>query len=52
MVLMLSTSVFTADPALEQEIFALRNAKRTFDGVEILKPTHEFQQNSPNCQSQ
>jgi hypothetical protein len=37
-----STNVFTADQciaALEQEIFALRNAKRTFDGVEILKPT-------------
>jgi hypothetical protein len=36
-----STNVFTADQcivALEQEIFALRNAKRTFDGVEILKP--------------
>jgi hypothetical protein len=38
-----STNVFTADQhiaALEQEIFALRNAKRTFDGVEILKPAH------------
>jgi hypothetical protein len=38
-----STNVFTADQhiaALEQEIFNLRNAKRTFDGVEILKPTH------------
>jgi hypothetical protein len=37
-----STNVFTADQriaTLEQEIFALRNAKRTFDGVEILKPT-------------
>jgi hypothetical protein len=36
-----STNVFTADQCiatLEQEIFALRNAKRTFDGVEILKP--------------
>jgi hypothetical protein len=36
-----STIVFTADQriaALEQEIFNLRNAKRTFDGVEILKP--------------
>jgi hypothetical protein len=36
-----STNVFTADQciaALEQEIFNLRNAKRTFDGVEILKP--------------
>jgi hypothetical protein len=38
---MSSTNVFTADQriaALEQEIFTLRNAKRTFDGVEILKP--------------
>jgi hypothetical protein len=36
-----STNVFTADQCiavLEQEIFNLRNAKRTFDGVEILKP--------------
>jgi hypothetical protein len=36
-----STNVFTADQriaTLEQKIFALRNAKRTFDGVEILKP--------------
>jgi hypothetical protein len=36
-----STNVFTADQriaALEQEIFNLRNARRTFDGVEILKP--------------
>jgi hypothetical protein len=36
-----STNVFTADQcivALEEEIFYLRNAKRTFDGVEILKP--------------
>jgi hypothetical protein len=43
MVLTLSTNVFTADQciaALEQEIFTLRNTKRTFDGVEILKPTH------------
>jgi hypothetical protein len=43
MVLMSSTDVFTADQhiaVLEQEIFALRNAKRTFDGVEILKPAH------------
>jgi hypothetical protein len=34
--------VFTADQhiaTLEQEIFALRNTKRTFDSVEILKPT-------------
>jgi hypothetical protein len=41
MVLMLSTNVFTADQriaVLEQEIFNLRNAKCTFDGVEILKP--------------
>jgi hypothetical protein len=41
MVSMSSTNVFTADQCiatLEQEIFALRNAKRTFDGVEILKP--------------
>jgi hypothetical protein len=40
MVSTLSTNVFAADQhiaALEQEIFALRNAKRTFDGVEILK---------------
>jgi hypothetical protein len=38
-----STNVFTADQhiaTLEQEIFALRNAKRTFDGVSILKPAH------------
>jgi hypothetical protein len=36
-----STNVFTADQciaALEQEIFNLINAIRTFDGVEILKP--------------
>jgi hypothetical protein len=41
MVSTLSTNAFTADQciaALEQEIFNLRNAKRTFDGVEILKP--------------
>jgi hypothetical protein len=41
MVSMSLTNVFTADQriaALEQEIFNLRNAKRTFDGVEILKP--------------
>jgi hypothetical protein len=40
MVLTLSTDAFTADQriaALEQEIFNLRNAKRTFDGVEIFK---------------
>jgi hypothetical protein len=38
-----STNVFTADQRIatqEQEIFNLRNAKRTFDGVEILKPAH------------
>jgi hypothetical protein len=43
MVSMSSTNVFTADQhiaALEQEIFALRNAKRTFDGVETPKPAH------------
>jgi hypothetical protein len=43
-----STNVFTADQrieALEQEIFNLRNAKRTFDGVEILKPARA---NKPN----
>jgi hypothetical protein len=42
------TNVFTADQhiaALEQEIFYLRNAKRTFDGVEILKPARA---NKPN----
>jgi hypothetical protein len=36
-----STNAFTVDQhiaALEQEIFNLRNAKRTFDGVEILEP--------------
>jgi hypothetical protein len=41
LVLTSSTNAFTADQriaALEQEIFNLRNAKRTFDGVEILKP--------------
>jgi hypothetical protein len=39
---MVSTNAFTADQriaALEQEIFNLRNAKTTFDGVEILEPT-------------
>jgi hypothetical protein len=43
-----STNVFTADQriaALEQVIFNLRNAKRTFDGVEILKPVRA---NKPN----
>jgi hypothetical protein len=42
MVSMSLTNVFTADQriaTLEQEIFNLRNAKRTFDSVEILKPT-------------
>jgi hypothetical protein len=42
------TNAFTADQhiaALEQEIFNLRNSKRTFDGVEILKPAHA---NKPN----
>jgi hypothetical protein len=41
MVLMLSTNTSAADQciaALEQEIFNLRNAKCTFDSVEILKP--------------
>jgi hypothetical protein len=41
MVSTLSTNAFTADQriaTLEQEIFNLRNAKCTFDGVEILKP--------------
>jgi hypothetical protein len=41
MVSMSLTNVFTADQhiaTLEQEIFNLKNAKRTFDGVEILKP--------------
>jgi hypothetical protein len=36
-----SANVFTADQriaTLEQKISNLRNAKRTFDGVEILKP--------------
>jgi hypothetical protein len=42
------TNVFTTDQriaTLEQEIFNLRNAKRTFDGVEILKPARA---NRPN----
>jgi hypothetical protein len=50
MVLTLSANVFTADQriaALEQEIFNLRNAKRTFDGVEILKPAHTNKPNPP-----
>jgi hypothetical protein len=48
MVSMSSTNTFTADQciaALEQEIFNLRNAKCTFDGVEILKPARA---NKPN----
>jgi hypothetical protein len=43
MVLLSSTNVFTADQhiaTLEQEIFNLRNTKRMFDGVEIVKPAH------------
>jgi hypothetical protein len=43
-----SANVFTTDQriaALEQEIFNLRHAKRTFDGVEILKPARA---NKPN----
>jgi hypothetical protein len=43
MVLASPTNVFTADQriaALEQEIFNLRNTKRTFDGVKILKHAH------------
>jgi hypothetical protein len=49
MVSMSSTNTFTVDQhiaALEQEIFNLRNAKRTFDGVEILKPAHANKPNS------
>jgi hypothetical protein len=52
MVSMSSTNTFTADQriaALEQEIFDLRNAKRTFDGVEILKPART---NKPNSTEQ
>jgi hypothetical protein len=52
MVSMSSTNAFIADQriaTLEQEIFNLRNAKRTFDGVEILKPTHA---NKPNSTEQ
>jgi hypothetical protein len=47
-----SANVFTTDQritALEQEILNLRNAKRTFDGVEILKPAHA---NEPNLTEQ
>jgi hypothetical protein len=36
-----STNVLTAEQqiaALEQEIFALRSAKKNFDGVEITRP--------------
>jgi hypothetical protein len=52
MVSMSSTNVFTGDQciaALEQEIVNLRNAKRTFDGVEILKPARA---NKPNSTEQ
>jgi hypothetical protein len=52
MVSTLSTNVFTADQriaAQEQEIFYLRNAKRTFDGVEISKPARA---NKPNSTEQ
>jgi hypothetical protein len=52
MVSTLSTNIFTADQriaVLEQEIFNLRNAKSTFDGVEILKPAHT---NKPNSTEQ
>jgi hypothetical protein len=41
MVLTSLSNAFTADQriaTLEREIFNLRNARRTFDGVEILKP--------------
>jgi hypothetical protein len=44
MVSMSLTNVFTTDQriaALEQEIFNLRNAKRIFDGIEILKPANK-----------
>jgi hypothetical protein len=47
-----STNTFTADQCiamLEQEIFDLRNAKCTFDGVEILKPVCT---NTPNSTEQ
>jgi hypothetical protein len=47
-----STNTFTADQCiavLEQEIFNPRNAKRTFDGVEILKPACA---NKPNSTEQ
>jgi hypothetical protein len=47
-----TTNTFTADQhiaALEQEIFNLRNAKCTFDGVEILKPACA---NKPNSTAQ
>jgi hypothetical protein len=52
MVSTLSTNAFTAGQriaALEQEIFNLRNAKRTFDGVKILKPACA---NKPNSTEQ
>jgi hypothetical protein len=38
MVLTSSTNVFTADQHIAALEFALRNPKRTFDGVQILKP--------------
>jgi hypothetical protein len=47
-----STNVFTTDQhiaVLEQDIFNLRNAKCTFDGVEILKPACT---NKPNSTEQ
>jgi hypothetical protein len=53
MVSMSSTNVFTADQriaALEQEIFNLRNAKCTFDGIEILKPACANKPNPPTEQ--
>jgi hypothetical protein len=49
MVSMSSTNAFTADQriaALKQEIFNLKNAKCTFDGVEILKPACVNKSNS------
>jgi hypothetical protein len=57
MVSMSSTNVLTADQCiamLEQEIFNLRNAKHTFDGLEILKParlTNQIPQSNPKRQS-
>jgi hypothetical protein len=46
------TNAFTADQriaALEEDIFNLRNAKHTFDGVKILKPACA---NKPNSTEQ